>query len=99
MSHDRHRTEALTDLERTARRRAAMKMGWLVHALVYVAVNAMLALLSVQGGKPWAMVPALGWGLGLAIHGLAVFIGIGGGGLYDRQIQRERARLTKEGSQ
>lgn len=98
MRHDRHLAEATTDLERTARRRAAMKMGWYTHALVYVAVNTVLATLSMLGGKPWAIFPALGWGLGLAIHGLVVFIGTGGGGLYERQIQRERARLTKEGA-
>mgnify|MGYP000919648312 CR=1 FL=1 len=98
MSRDRHDTEALTDLERTARRRAAMKLGWYTHALVYIAVNALLATLSMMSGKPWALFPALGWGLGLAIHGLVVFIGTGGGGLYERQIQRERARLTKEGA-
>lgn len=98
MRHDRHLAEASTDLERTARRRAAMKMGWYTHALVYVAVNTVLATLSMLGGKPWAIFPALGWGLGLAIHGLVVFIGTGGGGFYERQLQQERARLAKGGS-
>lgn len=98
MSHDRHATDAFTDLERTARRRAAMKMGWYVHALVYIAVNALLATLSAFSGKPWAVFPALGWGLGLAIHGLVVFVAAGGAGLYERQLQRERERLAKGGA-
>ena len=36
------------DLERLARRRAGAKLGWLMHAAVYVAVNLMLAALSVH---------------------------------------------------
>lgn len=93
MRHDRHLAEATTDLERTARRRAAMKMGWYTHALVYVAVNTMLATLSMLGGKPWAIFPALGWGLGLAIHGVVVFV-VTGGGLHEQLVQRERQRLN-----
>ena len=39
------------------------------------------------------MFPALGWGLGLAIHGLVVFFVTGGAGLHERLIERERERL------
>jgi hypothetical protein len=81
-------------LERTARRRAAAKMGWYIHASVYVAVNAMLALISTLDGRHWAVYPALGWGLGLAIHGAVVYFVTGGGGLYQRLIQQERERLS-----
>jgi hypothetical protein len=81
-------------LERTARRRAAAKMGWYIHASVYVAVNAMLALISALDGRYWAVYPALGWGLGLAIHGAVVYFVTGGGGLYQRLIQQERERLS-----
>lgn len=80
--------------ERQARRRAGAKLGWYVHALVYISVNLMLALLSAMSGKHWAVFPALGWGLGLAIHGLVVFFVTGGAGLYERLLQRERDRLN-----
>ena len=56
----------------------------------------MLALLSVMSGKHWAVFPALGWGLGLAIHGVAVFFVTGGAGLHERLIERERQRLTAQ---
>jgi hypothetical protein len=81
-------------VERLAHRRARAKMGWYIHAIVYVAVNAMLAVLSSLGGRNWAVYPALGWGLGLAIHGAVVFFNTGGGGLYQRLLRRERERLS-----
>lgn len=88
-------TTATTDaqLETLARRRAGAKMGWYIHATVYIAVNLLLAVLSSASGRHWAVFPALGWGLGLAIHGLVVFIAAGGGGLHERLVQQERERL------
>ncbi|MGB4117402.1 MAG: 2TM domain-containing protein [Polaromonas sp.] len=80
-------------LERQARRAAGVKRGWYIHALVYVCVNLILALLSSMTGKHWAVFPALGWGLGLAIHGLVVFFVTGGAGFHEKLIQRERDRL------
>lgn len=80
-------------IERLARRRAGARMGWFIHALVYVCVNAGLALIAWQGGRAWALYPLAGWGLGLAIHGLAVWLATGGVGLYEHLLQRERDRL------
>ena len=81
-------------LERQARRRAGAKLGWYIHAFVYVAVNLMLVLLSTMSGKHWAIFPALGWGLGLAIHGMVVFLVTDGAGLRARLVQQERERLS-----
>lgn len=82
------------DLERTARRRAALKMGWYIHAGAYVAVNLLLTSLSAMNGQHWAVFPAFGWGVGLTIHGIVVFLVTGGGGLQERMLQRERERLA-----
>ena len=93
--YDRHIPLTPTEaIERTARRRAGAKLGWSVHALVYLCVNAGLIAIAAAGGRNWAMYPALAWGLGLAIHGVVVFFVTGGGGLYERLLQRERNRLT-----
>lgn len=81
-------------LERLARRRAFMKMGWYIHAAVYVVVNLMLVALASASGREWVVFPLVGWGLGLAIHGLVVFLVTGGGGLQERLVQRERERLA-----
>lgn len=82
-----------TDLERVARRRAGMKLGWYIHAGVYIAVNLLLASLSAMSGRGWAIYPALGWGLGLAIHGIVVFL-VAGGGVYEQLLERERRQLA-----
>jgi hypothetical protein len=80
-------------IERQARRRAGAKMGWFIHAFVYLAVNLALAVLSAASGRHWAVYPAFGWGLGLAIHGIVVFLVAGGGGLYERLVAHERRQL------
>jgi 2TM domain len=81
-------------LERLARKRAGAKMGWYIHAAVYIAVNLLLATLSAMSGRGWAVYPAVGWGIGLAVHGLVVFFATGGAGLHERLVQQERRRLA-----
>lgn len=82
------------DLERLARKRAAAKMGWYIHAFVFIAVNLLLAVLSASSGRHWAVFPFFGWGIGLAIHGFVVFVVTGGAGLHDKLVARERERLS-----
>jgi len=84
------------DLEATARRRAGARMGWYVHAFVYLVVNTVLAALSLSTGRHWAIFPALGWGLGLLLHGLGVWLALGGGGIQQRLLEQERARLASQ---
>jgi hypothetical protein len=91
-----HATQIPDDVERLARKRAAMKLGWYIHATVYLAVNLLLTLLSALNGHHWAVFPALGWGLGLAIHGAVVFLAMPGSGLHERLLQQERARLQPQ---
>jgi hypothetical protein len=87
-------TTPANDIERQARRRAGAHLGWCIHATVYVAVNSFLVLLATSSGRSWAIFPLLGWGLGLAIHGLVVFLRLGGGGIHQRLVDQERRRLT-----
>ncbi len=84
------------NIERLARRRASAKLGWYIHAGVYIAVNLLLALLSAMSDRHWAVFPAFGWGIGLAIHGVVVFVLTGGGGLHEQMVQRERERLSTQ---
>jgi hypothetical protein len=83
-------------LERLARKRAGAKLGWYIHASVYLLVNLLLLALSVSSGRHWAVFPLLGWGLGLAVHGAVVFLLTGGAGLHERLVQRERKRLAQQ---
>jgi len=84
------------ELKRLAHKRAIAKLGWYTHALVYITVNASLALLSGLHGRHWAIYPAMGWGLGLLIHGVAVFLILPGTGLHAHLRERERRRLSQQ---
>lgn len=86
------------DIEQLARRRVGAKLGWYVHAAAFAIVN--LALFGAShhafGSRPWSVFPLLGWGLGLALHGVSVFVLGAGSGLRERLVQRERERLQRE---
>jgi hypothetical protein len=68
------------DLQRIARRRAGAKLGLYIHAAVYIAVNAFLALVQMQTTPQvhWNLWPLAGWGLGLAIHASVVLLAASG---------------------
>lgn len=86
------------DLERLAHKRAAAKLGWAIHALVYVVVNLFFLALSTYGfgQRNWSPVPLLGWGLGLALHGVAVFLMGDGSALRRHLLENERERLRRQ---
>lgn len=93
-------SQALSDaarLDQLARRRAKAKMGWYLHAGIYLLVNTALIALALAQGRHWTIFPLLGWGLGLAFHGLAVWVLAPGHPLMDRLVARERARLASRG--
>lgn len=89
------------ELERIARRRAGAKLGWYTHAAVYVAVNLVLFAMSEHafGQRRWSVFPVLGWGLGLTLHGISVFVLGAGSSLRERLVQKERERLQRERGQ
>lgn len=83
----------MEDLERLARRRAGAKLGFYIHAAVFAAVNLALFAINRQFSPhyAWHFWPLGGWAIGLAFHGLAVFLA--GSGLQERMIENERRRL------
>ena len=46
--------------------------------------------------RPWTIFPAMGWGLGLALHGVAVFLLGAGSSLREGLVQKERERLQRQ---
>ena len=84
------------NIDRIARKRANAKLGWFMHASIYLIVNAFLMALSLWQGKAWAAFPLLGWGLGLVIHCAAVWFAGAGSALREGLVQRERERLTAQ---
>ena len=86
------------EIERLAEKRARAKMGWYGHACVYVLVNGFMFLKASygMGHREWTMYPLMGWGLGLALHWVAVFVLGAGSGLRESMVQKERERLLRE---
>lgn len=92
-------TTALSDEEILKLARA--RVAWRMHALTYVGVNVLLNVIwfltssddSMMRGGPgfyWPIWPALGWGVGLAIHGFTVF---GSGRDWEaREVEKLRQR-------
>ncbi len=93
----RNKYDNLDPIERLARKRAGAKLGWYLHATVFLLVNALLwSLALASGGGHWAAFPTLGWGIGLAVHGIVVFVLAGGAGLHERMVQAERERIARQ---
>lgn len=85
-----------TELQRLAQRRVKQKMGFYIHATVFVLVNLGLAAINfAKGGASWHLWPLAGWGLGLAIHGFVTFASLNGDGLRERMLQDEVERLRE----
>ena len=82
------------DLKRIARRRVSARIGLTIHATVYVAVNGFLALVQSQATPQhaWALWPAAGWGLGLALHAAVVLLGASG--MRERMEAEELRKLN-----
>jgi len=58
-----------------AKMRAGAKLGFYIHFGIYMAVNALLAIVNLLTlpGNLWFVWPLAGWGVGVVIHGLVVF--------------------------
>jgi hypothetical protein len=83
------------DLRRRARRIAGRKLGFTIHAAVYLLVNVLLIAVDLRTGSVrWSVFPLLGWGIGLAAHGLVAF------GPFEqlrrRLVEREVERLQRQ---
>ena len=88
----------MTDQEilRMARARTYAKLGFYIHASIYAVVMLVLfAINAMSSAKPWSVYPLLGWGLGVAIHGIMA-IGVVGSGFKDRMLQAEIAQIKSE---
>ncbi len=91
-------TLSAEEIDRLARKRAGAKLGWYMHAAVYIAVNLLLFAISEHGfgQRRWTLFPLLGWGLGLVLHGVSVFVLGTGSAVRERLVQKERERLQRE---
>ena len=92
-----------TDQREKARRRAAAKYGFFVHAAVFAAVMVLLVAINVvrSPGNLWVIWPLIGWGFALVLHGLRVFFLADRNDLIDalteRELRRSGGREADEG--
>ena len=63
------------ELRQTARKRAQAKLSFLGHLGIYLVVNIILLLVNLltSPGGLWFYWALLGWGIGLAAHGIGVY--------------------------
>lgn len=90
------------EILRRARRRAAAEASFYGHLMSYLGVIAFLALVNAfTTWYPWFLWPALGWGIGLFSHYMAVF---GSRAIkqhffdpaVEREVRREKAAMQSE---
>ena len=100
--HDRRRNREVEDpAVRRGRRRAAAEFGFFVHLFWYLAVNALLMVISLLTFSLWFLWPLFCWGFGLMAHFMAIF---GRRALKERyfdpvvqrEVRREKAVMTSE---
>lgn len=85
-----------TDLHTLAARRVDIKLGFLTHFGVFLAVNTGLALLTfLKSGSVQVPFPVWGWGIGLLAHAFGTAVSLAGPGLRERLLSAEMAALQK----
>ena len=88
-------TEIDAEVYRRARARMMARKGFFIHATVFGGVNLLLFLIDmVTPGPTWFFWPLMGWGVGLAAHGVVTYqpFSLFGGAWEDRTM----ARLIEE---
>ena len=78
-----------------ARRRVEAKIGFYIHAGVFLLVNALLIAINMTKtpGELWFIYPLAGWGIGLLLHFVLVFSEVSSGDWKKRLIEKEVERL------
>jgi len=85
-------------LRRQAEHRVGAKMGFYMHAAVYVLVNAGLVVINFLTSPHtlWFFWPLSGWGIGLVVHGFSVLVSLSS--LRERALEAEMKRLREQNS-
>lgn len=80
-----------------AKERVEKKMGFMIHAGVYVAVNAGLIALNLTRSPDnyWFIWPLAGWGIGVAFHAFKVFGAGASTNWKEKMIEKEQTRLEQ----
>ena len=76
--------------QQAARARAKAKVEFRIHLVVYIVVNALLAIinLTLAPTNLWFIWPLMGWGIGVFFHALRVYYSEGKS-IKERMIEAE----------
>lgn len=87
----------MEDIEkyRKAKDRVAELKGFYVHLIIYLLVNVIMVFynLLANPGYYWFVWPLIGWGIGLSVHALGVFLK---GRLFGRSWEEKKIREIME---
>ena len=77
------------------REKAEARVDFRIHLYTFMAVMALLIIINflTSPGYLWFKWPLLGWGIGLAAHGVYANIFAGGPDMRERMIEKEMDRL------
>lgn len=78
-----------------ARKKVEAKIGFYIHAGIFVAVNALLVVINLTTSKEelWFLYPLVGWGIGLLLHAFLVYYGSPTTDWKKSMIEKEMDRL------
>ncbi|MCP3425993.1 2TM domain-containing protein [Rothia sp. AR01] len=91
------RADAESQLRERAMKRLREKREFLLHLVIYLAVNVLLVVLWASSEDPgffWPIFPILGWGIGVFSHGWTVYRGQH---FSEDRIRREMDRMRGTG--
>lgn len=86
-------TSQSPDLYAQAEARVNRKLGFMIHAAVYVLVNLGLYVLAQQRDAHWNIWPLMGWGVGLFFHAMGTWLSLSRNGWRQRMVNAEAAKL------
>ena len=80
-----------TEAYQTAKKRVEAKIGFYTHLTVYVAVILLLMVINLltPSSTIWFQWPMLGWGIGVVLHALTVFVFPDRRGVTEKMIEKE----------
>ena len=84
------------DVLRSVGKRVDEKLGFYIHLAVYILVNGLLIAIDLMTspGTYWFIWPLIGWGIGVLVHGLSIFVFGNGLAIRKRMIDAE---MKKQG--
>lgn len=77
-----------------AQKRVAAKLGFYIHLTVYLIVGIGLISVNLNSASEylWVKWPLIGWGIGILLHALSVFVFYGKTLVTDKMIEKEMER-------